>query len=489
MSKKFLEELFEQELKFFMREGGGNFYRQSAEKKDHIFTVNFQKIRQEIEKELRGAYDELGVRTDLGRLESIDENRKLKYKRRDVTVKDRIDAIISETLVQIRRSLNESFNITLQNEELIEITVTESMTLGKLSYDYRLKKQTPATAFSLISDSFKKPRTNLKDKIERLLSSLGETDLIEKMKKQPLLVTGHIGGSSIIERRVASSAKKIESKVQKFNRSQIAKSQDKDTITEEDLKIIFGDDIWRLYKIDIDPRSSFYVEIESALFNNPKYKKIESNIRNTYIQALAKAQLKIGTDFADRGGSDSRSTIEKKKQIKNFVNGLKKNKRVKVKSIDTKPKYSTGQPVVKRVKKKKSKIKKVSGKKASFGKVGSAIPKTQTNKTTQQPTLNLNALKAQINARLSMTVIKNMGTPALENRTGRFARSAIVTDVVQTSQGFPSIGYTYQKYPYQTFEPGYKQGSVDRDPRALIDRSIREIATQLIVGRFYTRRV
>jgi len=104
-------------------------------------------------------------------------------------------------------------------------------------------------------------------------------------------------------------------------------------------------------------------------------------------------------------------------------------------------------------------------------------------------TINLGALKAQINARLSMTVIKNMGFPALENRTGRFARSVEVTDVVQTREGYPSIGYTYQKYPYQTFEPGYKQGSAQRDPRTLIDRSIREIAQQLIVGRFYTRRV
>ena len=82
-----------------------------------------------------------------------------------------------------------------------------------------------------------------------------------------------------------------------------------------------------------------------------------------------------------------------------------------------------------------------------------------------------------------------MGTPALENRTGRFARSVQVTDVIQTAKGFPSIGYTYQKGPYQTFEPGFKQGSAQRDPRTLIDRSIREIASELIVGRFYTRRV
>jgi len=62
-------------------------------------------------------------------------------------------------------------------------------------------------------------------------------------------------------------------------------------------------------------------------------------------------------------------------------------------------------------------------------------------------------------------------------------------DVTRTSQGFPSVGYTYQKNPYQTFEVGYAQGSPEQDPRKLIDRSIREIAAGLAIGRFYTRRV
>ena len=82
-----------------------------------------------------------------------------------------------------------------------------------------------------------------------------------------------------------------------------------------------------------------------------------------------------------------------------------------------------------------------------------------------------------------------MKDPRLVNRTGRFAESARITDMVQTPQGFPSIGYTYMKYPYQTFEQGYAQGSPDRDPRRLIDFSIREIAAKHAIGRFYTRRV
>ena len=98
-------------------------------------------------------------------------------------------------------------------------------------------------------------------------------------------------------------------------------------------------------------------------------------------------------------------------------------------------------------------------------------------------------LLALLNRDLPRTVAKNMGSPALNYRTGRFASSVRVTDVVTTSKGFPSIGYTYMKYPYQTFEPGFAQGSVERDPRTLINKSIREIAAQYAVGRFFTRRV
>lgn len=94
-----------------------------------------------------------------------------------------------------------------------------------------------------------------------------------------------------------------------------------------------------------------------------------------------------------------------------------------------------------------------------------------------------------INQQLPKVVAQNMGEPALVNRTGRFASSVRAVDIVQTPQGFPSVGYTYMKNPYQTFEQGYAQGSTTADPRKLIDKSIREIAIQFAIGRFYTRRV
>ncbi len=97
-----------------------------------------------------------------------------------------------------------------------------------------------------------------------------------------------------------------------------------------------------------------------------------------------------------------------------------------------------------------------------------------------------------INEKLPSTIQKNMKEPALVNRTGRFANSVRIMEVTETRQGYPSFGYMYQKDPYQVFEMGRGKApwaTDDRDPRKLIDSSIREIAANLALGRFYTRRI
>ena len=98
----------------------------------------------------------------------------------------------------------------------------------------------------------------------------------------------------------------------------------------------------------------------------------------------------------------------------------------------------------------------------------------------------------EINKRLPGKVDGNMNAPGLESRTGRFAKSVRAVNVTKSKKGYPSIGYTYQKDPYQVFEPGQGKkpwASTERDPRQLIDRSLREIAVELALGRFYTRRL
>ena len=55
---------------------------------------------------------------------------------------------------------------------------------------------------------------------------------------------------------------------------------------------------------------------------------------------------------------------------------------------------------------------------------------------------------------------------------------------VLINKKFPTIQYTYQRSPYGVFED-----YPDRYPRGLINKTIREIASELMVGRFYTARV
>jgi hypothetical protein len=91
-----------------------------------------------------------------------------------------------------------------------------------------------------------------------------------------------------------------------------------------------------------------------------------------------------------------------------------------------------------------------------------------------------------------LRIKKNMRAPRLESQTGALARSVEVKEVMATRKGFPSFGYTYEKEPYQVFETGKgvePWATPERDPRNLIDRSIREIAADMALGRFFTRRL
>ena len=77
-----------------------------------------------------------------------------------------------------------------------------------------------------------------------------------------------------------------------------------------------------------------------------------------------------------------------------------------------------------------------------------------------------------------------MTSPALVYRTGRFAESAEVQEVMIGGRGGVNVNYTYQKDPYQTFEPGFARGSTYRDPRKIIGESVREIAQSMMGNKF-----
>ena len=181
-------------------------------------------------------------------------------------------------------------------------------------------------------------------------------------------------------------------------------------------------------------------------------------------------------------GSDSFLEIYKKRALKAALDPFSKliYTRAQITSSSTKTKDSTT--------KVKSKDKSGRPKNATRSPRKLRAPR-QSGRTSSQ--FSPLAMVAAINKKLPNTVLKNMNHPALESSSGRFAASTRITDIMQTPQGFPSFGYTYQKNPYEVFEMG--NGSApwatpERDPRTLIDRSIREIAVEFAIGRFYTRR-
>lgn len=124
--------------------------------------------------------------------------------------------------------------------------------------------------------------------------------------------------------------------------------------------------------------------------------------------------------------------------------------------------------------------------------------------STKPQTINLGALRDPSSGRFAQASITNIryllnfhlhdviaasmgdGTrkDILNYRTGRFATSARVDRVSVSRDGAVSAFYTYMKDPYATFSAGGRQQfPTTRDPKLLISKGIRDIATKIGIQR------
>ena len=116
--------------------------------------------------------------------------------------------------------------------------------------------------------------------------------------------------------------------------------------------------------------------------------------------------------------------------------------------------------------------------------VGLAKAKKVVESGAQKEYADVIKLKRLINKRLGAEIRRNMVRPALLNRTGRFSNSAQVTKLQETAKGIRGE-YTYLLNPYQTFEnTGSKRWPIGYNPKALITKSIRQLAIQYTETRF-----
>ena len=231
-----------------------------------------------------------------------------------------------------------------------------------------------------------------------------------------------------------------------------------------------------------------------SVFIGSKHANIEEGgaVRSakTLLTDLVKESRKFLEDneekILDMPGSDSFTGIVRKQTIESVVKKFKQKKGVKVKHENIKYTLKKDDTT-----KKAPKQKNTIAKSLQLKAVGAAGAPRRTGKRTPKPKIELAQILGILNNQLPKQVAANMGSPRLENRTGRFAQSVRALDVSRTAQGFPSIGYTYMKDRYGHYEStsGSRFADADRDPRPLIDQSIREIVIGFGLGRLYTRRV
>lgn len=345
------------------------------------------------------------------------------------------------------------------------------------------KEFLPYTAFSRVKFAYRDAMNNYFLKMQDYLRNETSHDVVRTKsgeEKRSILFffdAGHEDKAGVYEKFLDKKTLKIMSEMDKVNETM---SNDEMRKLQKEL-----DD----FKIDInlqklDDSDTIIIKIESTSVNRSRGQKsgLRSRKLNKKIKNLLSKQK-----LSKLESSDSIEDRKAKQVRKAATDPFKKlgNKNVKVKANDLKEKKAGKKPAS-----VKSKTK-VKGRKTRLNTAIRVAKPARKRKNPRTSTNNLLQMIGLINKKLPGVVRKNMVAPRLENQTGRFAQSVRVTEVVQTPQGFPSVGYTYQKNPYQVFEEGStgNWANGDRDPRDLIDKSIREIAATMAIGRFYTRRV
>ncbi len=400
---------------------------------------------------------------------------------RNVSLTPATKQIVRTGVTKMVHTLYEEFNPKNYNQNKQKWTISSDLVGTKNSFTFILaaKKEKTANVFNTFK---RKKQVAQRPLIKALNKKIKELNKGTKNFKRDkisargggFLDIGHQKGSAVNSQR----AQIIGDMIGTFS------NKNTDPIVNKFLQEFAEDISISVEKSDKGPPVDVIkVGLESKRLNRASTSADKKEVGKLN-KELKKAVERFAEAFPEMEGSDSSIQKREKIVVSNFIGPLLDNKNVKIKGPSTK-------------KRKKSYEGKVEGKgrkpKSSKNKIA-VKPKKRKVKVARARSASSQPLMllAVLNKELPDTVRKNMNSPALENRTGTFAGSVKVTDVMQTANGFPSIGYTYKRNPYQVFEVGSGDGrwaTPERDPRKLIDRSIREIAAEFAIGRFYTRRI
>ena len=217
----------------------------------------------------------------------------------------------------------------------------------------------------------------------------------------------------------------------------------------------------------------------NKLLDNIEIKIVERVMKGTEKNAFRLVEMKGSPSFADKIDVETKRTIVanlfKHKSTPNMR--YKVNKRIYAEAKKT------------RLRKGQAKTNKAIKGMGVRMAGGAALPRTKgkraTSKVQAKAGQNPLALRNMLNEILPVAIAGNMTAPALQYRTGRFANSVRVDNVTQGPRGGNTmIEASYMNDPYETFAPGGKKHTPQRDPEKLIRRTLREVATGIIGKRF-----
>ena len=224
---------------------------------------------------------------------------------------------------------------------------------------------------------------------------------------------------------------------------------------------------------------------QSSYNNQQVQKKIEEKMRAVLAQHISDVVHSKGPAF----WADFKACNSKNEQIKLGLYNAAVKKGAKLKGTQIRKEKPSKSPAIVAIKGTEKTINQTDSIKGKRNKVnlGTFIPQREEASGTK----NWFSILPLINAKLPPKVIANMRFPALVNRTGTFANSAKVNSVEQTREGFPTFVFDYERDPYDVFDRTLGRSpwnTPERDPRALVDKSVRELVREMAIGRFYTRR-
>ena len=422
------------------------------------------------------------------------------------------DVIIKESIVQLKKLTGwDDKKVTEEFQEIFDAKLPEMMEAYKTAVNARLSSEQGNTTFynlvevspgksfrvTVASRGNKSANVfgvirNIKQEAQRpfVQAIQAKINVLNQERPEGKKITDAYrdeGGVSFLD--IGHEKTSAVSKQRKYiAENEIIKWMTKTSPEAKELlqSILDGID-WKIQKRDGEGVDELVIGFESSTGNKSSAKKEKEESAEFEIQLkklIEMSMKKSGAWPAELEGSDSRVTKTRKKVLNSFTKKKFKNKRVTSNIKEEKIKKSSPEPITFPIATKASLAR-------GAEKINSGGHKVRPDRK-RRSTQNLFSLMTLINQKLPEQVRRNMGSPRLENVSGRFASSVKLTSVTTTRRGFPSFGYTYRKDPYQVYEDGAMGrppwADSHRDPRQLIDTSIREIAAEMAIGRFYTRR-